>query len=380
MVDTKVKNLIRLSKSCISLEEKELVKKTLDKEFLGMGEEVGLFEKKLSDYFDRKTVCVVNGTAALHLAIQACNIGLDDEVLVQSLTYVSSFQSISATGAKPVACDVNLDTLTINLEDAKKKLTSKTKAIMPVHYAGGVGNLDEIYNFADKNNLRIIEDAAHAFGTSYKNKKIGSLGDIACFSFDGIKNITSGEGGCVVTSDREVLKKIEDSRLLGVEKDTAKRYANSRSWTFDVADQGWRYHMSNIMAAIGIIQFDKKDNLFKKRQEIAKSYDKFFQNYKSIKTLNNNYNEVVPHIYPLIISGLKDRDAFQSFLLDNNIQTGIHYLPNHFLKFYKKNNNHKLENTEKISTKLISIPLHPELNFKEIEYISKTIIKEHSNF
>ena len=240
----------------MGIEERTSVDHVLKKEFLGMGDEVRQFEEMLEDFFGRPALCVSSGTSALHLSLQALGIGPGDEVLVQSLTYVASFQAISAVGAIPVACDVDPETLCIDLNDANKLITSKTKAIMPVHYSGGVGSLKEVYDFANVNNIRVIEDAAHAFGTIYKGKKVGGFGDISCFSFDGIKNITSGEGGCVVTNDRSVLQKISDARLLGVEKDTEMRFSGNRSWNFDVKIQGWRYHMSNIMAAIGIQQLN----------------------------------------------------------------------------------------------------------------------------
>ena len=175
----------------------------LDREYLGMGTEVQQFEEALSEYFGRSAVCVVNGTAALHLALQACEISQGDEVLVPSLTYLASFQAISATGAKPVACDIDPEIFLLDLSDTEKRITARTKAIMPVHYTGGVGDLDAVYEFANKYNIRVIEDAAHAFGTTYKDRRIGSFGDVACFSFDGIKNITSGEGGAIVTANNQ---------------------------------------------------------------------------------------------------------------------------------------------------------------------------------
>ena len=265
----KDKNFIRLSKCSLSSLEKKAVLKVLNKEFLGMGEEVSIFENNLTKFFGRKSVCLVNGTAALQLALQAIGIKSGDEVLVPSLTYVSNFQSITANNAKPIPCDIYPDSLLIDLSDAEKKLTKNTKAIMPVHYAGGVGNLNDIYKFAKKNNLRVIEDASHAFGSKYKNKLIGSQGDIVCFSFDGIKNITSGEGGCLVTNDTKILNTVEDIRLLGVNNDSQNRVINKRSWTFDVFEQGWRYHMSNIMAAIGIVQLNRFSFLSKKKTIIG---------------------------------------------------------------------------------------------------------------
>ena len=209
-----MKKIIKLSKSSISTEEIISVSNVLKSEYLGMGKKVQEFEKKLKIFFGREVVCVSSGTAALHLSLQALEIKKGDEVLVPSITYIASFQAISATGAKAIACDVESETMLIDINDAKKKISKKTKAIMPVHFAGNPANLKDIYKFAKKNNLFVIEDAAHAFGSYYKKKLIGSLGDIVCFSFDGIKTITSGEGGCIVTSNKKLINNIKNSRLL----------------------------------------------------------------------------------------------------------------------------------------------------------------------
>lgn len=367
-------NLIRLSKSVIGDSEKNAVLEVLDRGFLGMGSEVQKFEDELTDFFGRPTVCVVNGTAALQLAIQSCGIGIGDEVLVQSLTYVASFQAISATGASPVACDVDAKTLTLNWRDAEKRLTSKTKAIMPVHYSSGVGALDEVYDFAHKYGLRVIEDAAHAFGSKYRGKLVGSSGDIACFSFDGIKNITSGEGGCIVTDDASVLKKVRDIRLLGVEKDTEKRYMGQRSWEFDVTRQGWRYHMSNIMAAIGIEQLKRFEEMASSRQRLARLYDEKLRGHRSIHTLNHDYENVVPHIYVVRIKNLTDRKKIQALLLENGIQTGIHYQPNHTLSFYKNTQQLDLTITDNIYPELLTLPLHPEMTDQDVNTVCTQLL------
>ena len=372
MESLKDNKIIKLSKSCISDAEKIAVQKVLDHEYLGMGAEVKEFEDLLSNYFGRQAACVVNGTAALHLALQAVNIEKDDEVLVQSNTYVASFQAISATGAIPIPCDIDPLTLCLDIYDAEKKLTSRTKAIMPVHYAGGVGDLDEIYQFASKNKLGVIEDAAHAFGSKYNSKKIGSFGDIACFSFDGIKNITSGEGGCVVSNDKDVMNKICDARLLGVEKDTEKRYSSSRSWVFDVKNQGWRYHMSNIMAAIGIEQFKRFEYLSKKRQKIAKKYDDEFKKIKEVSIFNHNYDEIVPHIYVILLDKSINRSKVQEILHEKNIQTGMHWFPAHELSFFKKSNI-KLPVTNDMCKRILTLPLHPDLSDDDIDLIVNEI-------
>ncbi|EMY69729.1 DegT/DnrJ/EryC1/StrS family aminotransferase [Leptospira vanthielii] len=361
--------LIRLSKSCLSESEKQAVLKVLDKEFLGMGAETQEFENLLGEYFGRDTVCINTGTAALQLALQACGIGQGDEVLVQSLTYLASFQAISATGAKPISCDVEEEFCSIDIKDAERRITKNTKAIMPVHYGGQPGNLDAIYEFAKRYNLRIIEDAAHAFGTTYNSKKVGSFGDIVCFSFDGIKNITSGEGGCVVTSDKNVLNRISDLRLLGVENDTNKRYSGERSWEFDVTEQGWRYHMSNIMAAIGIEQLKRFPEMAQKRQSLAKLYDTLLREVKNVKIFNRNYDEIVPHIYPIRLQNVRNRDELRKNLLERGIQTGLHYQPNHWLSFYKANGTQYLPVTDKIYSELLTLPLHYDLSEEDVRFV-----------
>lgn len=367
--------LIRLSKSCIGDDEKKMVLSVLDSEYLGMGSTVGFFEGLLSEYFGRQVLCVNNGTAALQLALEAVGVGRGDEVLVQSLTYVATYQAISATGAIPVSCEIDSNTMTISIEDAKKKLTKKTKAVVPVHYAGGVGNLNDIYKFSRENNLRIIEDAAHAFGTVYQNSKIGSQGDVVCFSFDGIKNFTSGEGGCIVTDDRKVLSVVSDARLLGVKRDSEQRYQNQRSWEFDVDRQGWRYHMSNVMAAIGIAQFRRFSQLSKKRQTLAIHYDRLLENNSSISLHPSNYSEVVPHIYPIKIRNKKNRDELREDLLKNGIQTGVHYYPNHLLSYYRPHDNFCLPVTESIYGKLMSLPLHPDLSLLDVELVCENLLR-----
>lgn len=366
--------LIRQSKSCIGDAEKRSVIAVLNKEFLGMGAEVQKFERDLSEFLGRTALCVVNGTSALHLALQACDLGVGDEVLVPSLTYIASFQAISATGAKPVACDIDETTLMLDLSDAQKRLTKETKAIMPVHYSGGVGDLNAVFTFAQKHNLRVIEDAAHAFGTIYQNKRIGSFGDVTCFSFDGIKNITSGEGGCIVTDDKAVLKKVRDARLLGIEKDSKKRYVGKRSWNFEVSAQGWRYHMSDIMASIGIEQLKQLPTFAQKRQQLAKRYDLLFSGHPKIHSLSRDYEEVIPHIYVVRIKGMKNRNIIRDEMLNKGIQTGYHYQPNHWLEFYKEDDSLQLPTTELVFPELLSLPLHPDLSVSDVEFVAETLI------
>ncbi len=374
MDEIKIYKEVRLSKSCIGPEEKAAVLKVLDHEFLGMGAEVNQFEKRLEFFFSRPAVCVNTGTAAIHLALQALGIGDGDEVLVQALTYVATFQAIAATGAKPIACDIDKENFCIDLNDAARKFSSRTKAIIPVHYAGGVGDLEGIYKFARERNIRIVEDAAHAFGTSYKNKRIGSFGDIACFSFDGIKNITSGEGGCVITDDQDVLKKIQDSRLLGVENDTDKRFQGKRSWEFDVHHQGWRYHMSNLMAAIGIAQLEKFKKAALDRQTLAKRYVINLSQCPKLRCLPLDYDSVVPHIFVIQnLSKIARSDIIKQLSL-KKIQLGVHYFPNHKLSYFKDSNLEPLLATDAMYKTLITLPLHPDLSLEDVDYVSSQLI------
>lgn len=368
--------LIRLSKSCLSVNEKNAVLSVLDNEFLGMGPKVKVFEDQLSKFIGRNTLCVSSGTAALHLALQSIGIGANDSVLVPSITYLATFQAISATGAKPIPCDVLDSNFTLNLNDAEKKIEKNTKAIIPVHYAGDPGKLEEVYELAEKFSLRVIEDAAHAFGSIYKGKKVGSFGDIVCFSFDGIKNITSGEGGCVVSNDQEVMNHIADARLLAVENDSSARYQRKRSWNFDVTNQGWRYHMSDIMAAIGSEQLKRFEILQTKRKKFAKLYQTLLKDKKQIRLLDHDYEQITPHIFVIIIPEYISRIELRKKLLEQNIQTGIHYQPNHHLTKYKSKEQITLPITDKYSERILSLPLHPDLDEEKISYIVEKLLNE----
>lgn len=355
-------NKIRLSKSSISQTEKDAVIKVLDKEYLGMGEEVKLFEEKIKSclHTSMDVVCVSTGTSALHLALSALGLKEGDEVLVPSLTYIASYQSISATGAKPISCEVNLETLFLDVEDARKKITKKTKVIMPVHYASSSKGMEKVYSLAKEFNLRVVEDSAQAFGSKRDGKFIGMEGDIICFSFDGIKNITSGEGGAILSSDKQFIQKVQDGRLLGVEKDTDKRYSGQRSWDFDVNNQGFRYHMSNIMAAIGIVQIDRLKDFKIRRQVIAKKYVEALKKIEGIQTLDFNFDQVLPHIF--VVKAQK-RDELRDFLILNDIECGIHYKPNHLLSRYK--DEFILPITEKIYEEILTLPCHFDLSEDE---------------
>jgi dTDP-4-amino-4,6-dideoxygalactose transaminase len=340
-----------------------------------MGADVLEFEGLLEAYFGRSVACVGTGTAAVHLALQACGVGPGDEVLVPSLTYVATYQAISATGATPVSVDVLDSSLTMDPADAERRVTARTKAIVPVHYGGGISELDKIHDLARVHGLRVIEDAAHAFGSMIVGSRVGSVGDVVCFSFDPIKNLTSGEGGCVVSADEAVMQEVRDARLLGVRGDSQARNKERRLYEFEVDAQGWRYHMSNINAAIGKVQFARFDETATTRRTLAKVYDGVFRGSTVVQILPNDYDEVVPHIYVVRFVDSATRDRVKKGLLDElNVETALHYFPNHFLSKYRREGD-SLPVTEQAFGRMLTIPLHTKLDEGQVERIGAAVLR-----
>ena len=356
--------VVRLSRSSVGQEEKDALARVIDAGYLGMGDEVRLFEQEIAQWLgtDLCVICVATGTAALELAISSLDIGAGDEILIPSITYVASFQAASATGAKAVACDVCPTDGFIDLADAERRVTERTRAVMPVHYASSARRLDDVYEFAGKHNLRVIEDAAHAFGCTRRGAKVGSAGDILCFSFDGIKNITAGEGGAIVTGDEEVARRARDGRLLGVERDTEARYSGGRTWHFDVQHQGFRFHMSNLMAAIGRAQLKKLERFSARRREIAARYRRELGALNTIATLDLDWDEIVPHIFVIrVLDGR--RNLLAETLNANGVETGFHYQPNHQLSYFSGSGS--LPGADSFGDEILTLPLHAELTEAE---------------
>ena len=355
---------VRRSKSCVGAEEKEALARVIDAGYLGMGREVQQLEDELTAYLGegRSVLCVNTGTAALQLALQAIGVGPGDEVLVPSITYVASYQAISATGARPLSCEVTPDRVFLDVADAERRITPRTRAIMPVHYASDSQDMPAVYAVAHRHGLRVVEDAAHGFGGTRGGRRIGSAGDVSCFSFDGIKNITCGEGGAVVTADPEVARRVRDARLLGVEKDTEQRYRGERSWTFDVSAQGWRYHMSNLMAAIGRAQLAKLERFSAHRRRCVARYREALGGMDGLRLLDLDWNNLVPHIFVVRVLG-GSRAAVMSTLRSEGIECGIHYQPNHTLRYFASS--YALPVSERLGEELLTLPLHAELTDTE---------------
>lgn len=365
---------IRLSRSCVGEEEIAALARVIRAGYLGMGSEVQKFEEELKAWIetDMSVTCVNTGTAALHLAMEALDIGPGDEVLVPSITYLASFQAVTACGATPIPCDVTLDRAFIDLDDARKRVTPRTRAIMPVHYGSDSQGMDMVYAFAHEHGLRVVEDAAHGFGCSRNGRKIGQDGDILCFSFDGIKNITSGEGGAVVTGDEKVAQRVRDARLLAVEKDSESRYSGQRTWLFDVHHQGYRYHMSNLMAAIGREQLKKLGSFSARRRHLVARYRSLLAGAQGLRMLDLDYDNIVPHIFVLRILGGR-RDLLARALKEAGIESGIHYQANHLLSYF--NRGYALPASEVLLEQIISIPLHAMLTDEEQDRVVRVVLQ-----
>lgn len=360
--------MIPVQRPSIGKEELEAVGKVFATGWLGMGSTVKQFEDELKTFLGVKNVIAVNtGTSALHIALDSCGVSEGDEVLVPSLTFVSSVQAIVACKAIPVFCDVYPDTLNINIEEVKRKITSRTKVIMPVHYGGLPCEMDELFRIAEEKNIVVIEDAAHAFGSTYKGRKIGSFGNITCFSFDPIKNITCGEGGAVVTNNNEIAQEIIKKRILGIDKDTWSRYKNERSWFYDVVTLGFRYHMSNINAAIGLVQLKKAHLFIEKKRRIVRQYDDAFRDLEGLELLYRNYEETAPFFYIVKVLDGK-RDELMEYLKENGIGSGVHYIPNH-LQSYFKNYYVKLPVTEKVGQEIVTLPLYYDITDNDVRKV-----------
>jgi len=366
-----------VSRPSIGEDELEAVKKVFDSGWLGLGSTVFEFENKLQEYLGAKNVIAINtGTTALHIAMDAFGISEGDEVIVPSLTFCASIQAITALRAVPVFCEVDPATLNIDVKDALARVTPRTKAIMPVHYCGNVCDMDTLLDFGRKNKIIIIEDAAHAIGSSYHGRRVGSFGDATCFSFDPIKNITCGEGGAVVLSDDAVAEEIRRKRILGIDKDTWHRYKNERSWFYEVTTQGYRYHMSNINAAIGVVQLNRIDSFIQKKKEIVQKYNDAFANIDGLKILTWDMEGTAPFSYILRVLG-GAREGLIEFLKEKGIGTGIHYIPNHLHPFFKPFST-ALPVTEQLGEEILTLPLYYDMTDEQVETVISSVVEFYS--
>ncbi|UCD03764.1 MAG: UDP-4-amino-4,6-dideoxy-N-acetyl-beta-L-altrosamine transaminase [Candidatus Woesearchaeota archaeon] len=361
------------------IEEEEIneVVDTLKSGWITTGPKTKKFEEEFSKYTNSKYSIAVNScTAALHIALDSIGIKKGDEIITSPFTFAATGEVICYFDAKPVFVDIKEDTYNIDPKKIEAKITSKTRAIIPVHYGGQPCDMDEIMAIAKKHNLKVIEDAAHAIGAEYKGKKIGNVGDITAFSFYATKNMTTGEGGMVTTNDKEYAKKMNILRLHGISKDAWKRYSDEGSWYYEILDKGYKYNMSDIQAALGLSQLKKLGDLNKKRGKLAAIYNESFSKIPEIK-LRKIKDEVgnIYHLYTIWLntSNLKiNRNEFIEELKRRSISTSVHFIPLHIHPYYKKTFNYCVGDfpiAEKIYENIISLPLYPSMTKADIEYV-----------
>lgn len=366
--------MIKSSRGCCGEEELNQVKEAFDYGYFGLAYKVNEFEEKLQEYLgtDRSVVAVNTGTSALHIALASIGIQDGDEVIVPSFTFVATLQAISDCGGVPVFCEVDEKTMLMDMADVERKITDKTKAIVPVHYAGSPCDMDALLAMKEKYGVRIVEDAAHAIGSTYKGKKIGSFGDITCFSFDSIKVMTCGEGGAVVSNDSALADIVKTKRLLGIDRKTMHtKDWKQRSWIYDVPYAGYRYHMSNINAGIGLAQLKKLDAFISRRREICNLYMEKLKDIQGIELPVSYFSTIAPFMYVIKVKDGK-RDALKKYLMDHDIESGISYIPCHHFTYYH-NDSVNLPITDAIFQEILCLPLHYEISDENVEEVANCI-------
>jgi perosamine synthetase len=364
--------LIPTYRPYLSQEEIEAVADVFNSRWLGMGKLTEKFEEKLSEFLGVKHVIAVSsGTAALHLALDAFSLFGNDEVITPSLTFAATVQAIRMAGAKPVFCEVSADTLNIDIKDLAKRITKNTKVILPVHYGGSACQIDEIIKLVRGRGIKVVEDAAHAFGSEYKGKMIGAWGDITCFSFDPIKNITCGDGGAVATDDDGIAEVVGKKRYLGIDRNSWNRLKSENNWYYEVETDGFRYHMNDIHAAIGLVQLDRFSKFKKRKQEIVHRYDCAFRKITGLRLIKRNNKETFPFGYFIRVLD-ECRDSLISYLKSNGISTRVQFIPNHIQRAFA-NYHQPLPVTEQLYREIVTLPLYYEMSDTEVEKVISVV-------
>lgn len=363
----------------ISLNDKKEVVKALDSRWLTNGPNLKNFEKKFKKFIETKyAIGVGSATQSLHLSMQSLGIGSGDEVIIPTFTFAATANAAIYCGAKPIFVDVHYDTFNMDPSEVKKKITKKTKAIIPVHYGGQSCDMDEILSLSKKYELKVIEDCAHALGTSYKNTKCGKLGIVGCFSFYPTKIITTGEGGMVTTNSNEIYKKIKILRSQGMNISPYEREKKAK-WRYDIVDLGYNYRLDEIRSSLGVSQLRRVGEFNKKRIKIAKKYHKLISKIKGICIPTNK--EERNHIYHLYTIKIENeyqltRDELFQKLYKNGIGTSVQYFPLHLMSYYKKKYFHNASEfpvANDLKDKVLCLPIYPDMKSKDIEYVVENL-------
>lgn len=382
----------------------EAVVKVLKSDYLTTGPAVAAFEKKVADYVGAKyAVAVSNGTAALHVACLAAGIGEGDEVITTPITFAASANCVLYCGGTPVFADIDPDTYNISPEELEKKITSRTKAIIPVHYTGQPCDMDAILEIAHKHNLLVVEDGAHALGAAYKGKKIGSIADMTCFSFHPVKPVTTGEGGMIVTDNEELYRRLVLYRSHGItrDKDMMQQYEEQLQqssdpalqeaadmlrgdvmdpggWYYQQLELGYNYRITDISCALGASQMDKLDRFLECRRQIAKKYDEAFADIPQIKTpWQQEGCQSGWHLYMIQTMERSRREVFDG-LRQAGIGVNVHYIPVYRHPYYQRNGYAGVHclNAEAFYERAISLPIFPGLTGQQQDYVIEHVIKE----
>lgn len=369
--------------------EVQSVIETLRTGWLTTGPKVKQFEKEFARYVGcRHALAVNSGTAALHLALDAIGIKDGDEVIVPTMTFAATAEVVLYSKAKPVLVDCQSDTLNMDPNKVEAAITSRSKAIIPVHYAGQPCEMDPILQIAKRHNLKVVEDAAHALPASYRGKKIGIIGDITCFSFYATKPITTGEGGMLTTQNAEYAERIGIMSLHGISKDAWKRYTSEGSWYYEILYPGYKYNLTDIAAAIGLEQLKKCDQFWESRKRIATIYNYAFADVPEIRT--PAYSPSVQHAWHLYVIQLQlerlriGRSQFIEALKKEGIGTSVHFIPLHLHPFYRDTFGYKPQDFPMASAafeRIISLPIYPRMTEADVETVIaavKKLAKENS--
>ena len=325
----------------------------------------------------KRAVSLSSATAGMQLMLSALNVGPGDEVITPSMTFASTVNLIALRQAKPVFVDVDYGTLNMDCEAMEEKITERTKVMIPVHFAGAPADMDRVNRLARKYSLKVIEDAAHAVGTSYKGTHAGGFGHPAIFSFHPIKNITTGEGGMITLNSAAVEKKLRLTRFHGIERDAWKRYGKGGNPSYDIAEPGYKYNMPDLLAALGLAQMERWRELNARRRVLAGLY---FDGLRGTEGLDlpevPSYDHVHAwHLFVVKVTGMS-RDLFMQKLADHNIGYGLHFPPAHKLSYVKKRFGVRaasLPQTNLAADRIISLPLFPDMTENDVHYVCGAI-------
>ena len=366
---------IPFHKPHITQNEIDSVIETMQSGWLTMGPKTIEFEIAFKKYIGSQfSISVNSATAALHLALNAVGVKKNDEVILPTNTFIATAEAVVFIGAKPILCDIEANYHNIDINLIESLITPKTKAIIPVHFGGHSCEMDEIIRIAKQYNLKIIEDAAHALPSFYKNKKIGTFSDAVCFSFYATKTLTTGEGGMVTTNNSKIAEKVRIQRLHGINGDAWKRYEQDNDWYYEVIDLGYKYNTTDIQSAMGIVQLEKLEWMRDERKMIAEKYKNAFSG-KLDFIEENIKNESSWHLFVIKIG---NRDELHQKLKEKGISTSVHFIPIHKHPYYKKNFSFSDEDypvANFVFEQSLSLPIYPGLTENEVEYIIKNVLE-----